>query len=299
MNLDIAFTSGQIFRWRRERDWWCGTLGGTALAIRFNNPHSSCQHWTPNPEVRQSGEPLELEKIARFLALDDDLPQICRRIGTDRHLQAAIEALPGLRILRQDPWECLAGFICSAWNNVPKIEGSTGHLCRRWGEPLRLQLEGESVAVHTFPTAERLSAATEAELREAALGFRAPNLLRAARMVAAGDLDLMALRRLPYEEALRSLLRVPGVGRKVADCVLLFALDHSEAFPVDVWVWRVMRELYGEHLQAALPFKPPAGGAGPSDRVYRAIQEFAWERWGRCAGYAQQYLFTARRWGLI
>jgi N-glycosylase/DNA lyase len=153
--------------------------------------------------------------------------------------------------------------------------------------------------LHPFPPPERLAAASEVELRQAALGFRAPNLLKAARMVAEGRLDLEALRRAPYDEALRALRGVPGVGRKVADCILLFSLDKPEACPVDVWVWRVMRELYGRHLAEVLPSEPLAGGAGPSDRAYRAIQAFAWRRWGRHAGYAQQYLFTARRWALV
>jgi N-glycosylase/DNA lyase len=119
------------------------------------------------------------------------------------------------------------------------------------------------------------------------------------RLVAEGALDLEALRQASYDEALQALRRVPGVGRKVADCILLFSLDKPEAFPVDVWVWRVMRELYGEQLAHLHPHGPPVGGAGPSDRTYRGIQAFAWQRWGRCAGYAQQYLFTARRSGLV
>jgi N-glycosylase/DNA lyase len=289
-DLESSFSCGQIFRWRQEREWWCGSVGGTALGVRASGDRL---------EVRQAGALLGEAEIARFLGLADDLPRIHRRIGTDAVMRAAIAALPGLRILRQEPWECLAGFICSAWNNVPKIQGSTGQLCRRWGEPLALDLDDGEIALHTFPSPERLASATEAELREAALGFRAPNLLKAARLVAEGRLDFEALRRAPYEEALRTLRGVPGVGRKVADCILLFSLDKPEAFPVDVWVWRVMREVYGRHLSEVLPVEPPAGGAGPSDRAYRAIQSFAWGRWGRCAGYAQQYLFTAKRQGLI
>jgi N-glycosylase/DNA lyase len=290
LDLNITFTCGQIFRWRQQGEWWYGTLGGTALGLRQTDGAL---------EVRQAGAPLATAEIARFLALDDDLPRIYRRIGTDRAMRAAIAALPGLRILRQEPWECLAGFICSAWNNIPKIQGSTAQLARRWGEPLGLELDGQEVALHTFPSPERLASATEAELREAALGFRAPNLLKAARAVAEGGLDLPGLRRAPYAEALQALRRVPGIGRKVADCILLFSLDKPEACPVDVWVWRVMRELYGHQLRPALPAEPPGGSAGPSEQAYRAIQSFAWRRWGKRAGYAQQYLFTARRLGLV
>jgi N-glycosylase/DNA lyase len=289
LDLEITFTCGQIFRWRQEEEWWCGTLGGTALALRRVDGAL---------EVRQAGTRLGMAEIARFLALDDDLPRIYRRIGTDRAMRAAIAALTGLRILRQEPWECLAGFICSAWNNIPKIQGSTAQLARRWGDPLGLELDGQEVALHTFPSPDRLASATETELREAALGFRAPNLLKAAREVAEGRPDLQGLRRAPYGEALQALRRVPGIGRKVADCILLFSLDKPEACPVDVWVWRVMRELYGHQLRQALPAEPPGGSAGPSERAYRAIQGFAWRRWGNCAGYAQQYLFTARRLGL-
>jgi N-glycosylase/DNA lyase len=290
LDLAATFTCGQIFRWRQEHGgWWCGTLGGTALALRQSEGGLA---------VRQAGAALRVAEVARFMALDDDLPRIYRRISTDRHLRAAIAALPGLRILRQEPWECLATFICSAWNNIPKIEGSIGSLCRRWGEPLTLELDGREVTLHTFPTPERLASATEAELRQAALGFRAPNLRQAARLVAESGLDLPALRSAPYPEALRMLRGVPGVGRKVADCILLFSLDKPEACPVDVWVWRVMRELYGRHLTGVPSHELPAGGAGPSDPAYRAIQAFAWRRWGRRAGYAQQYLFTARRQGL-
>src|SRR5713226_1303003 len=129
LDLEITFTCGQIFRWRQEGEWWCGTLGVTALALR---------HTEGVLEVRQAGAPLGVGEIARFLALDEDLPRIYRRIGTDRAMRAAVAAAPGLRILRQEPWECLAGFICSAWNNIPKIQGSTARLCHRWGEPLAL-----------------------------------------------------------------------------------------------------------------------------------------------------------------
>lgn len=290
LDLEITFTCGQIFRWRREGEWRCGTLGGTALALRQSEG---------GLEARQAGMPLGLAEIARFLALDDDLPRIYRRIGTDRAMRAAIAALPGLRILRQEPWECLATFICSAWNNIPKIQGSTARLCHRWGEPLALQLDDREVVVHTFPPPQCLASATEAELREATLGFRAPNLLKAACLIAEGALDFEALRRAPYAEALRALRGVPGIGRKVADCILLFSLDKPEACPVDVWVWRVMRELYGRQLRQVLPEEPPGGSAGPSERAYQAVQELAWRRWGRHAGYAQQYLFTARRLGRL
>src|SRR5947208_10647397 len=116
-------------------------------------------------------------------------------------------------------------------------------------------------------------------------------------MVAEGRLDLEALRRVPYEEALRALRGVPGVGRKVADCILLFSLDKPEACPVDVWVRRVVHELYGRELSRYLPDAAARAEKALTHREYEAITRFARERWGPLAGYAQQYLFYARRLG--
>jgi N-glycosylase/DNA lyase len=120
-----------------------------------------------------------------------------------------------------------------------------------------------------------------------------------ARLVAEGRLDLTSLRALPYPEALRALLGLPGIGRKVADCILLFSLAKSEAFPVDVWVRRLVHQYYTRAARRFIPLTPDGLAAGLADREYNGIQAFAWHRWGRWAGYAQQYLFYARRLGIV
>jgi N-glycosylase/DNA lyase len=157
-------------------------------------------------------------------------------------------------------------------------------------------VEGEAATVYTFPTPGALAGVSVEELRECGLGYRAPYVAGTARAIAAGGWDLEALRSVGYREALASLLALPGIGRKVADCILLFSLDKGEAFPVDVWVRRLIHQYYGFAVESAAG---APGSTTPGDREYDAIQRFAGERWGEWAGYAQQYLFYGKRLGII
>jgi N-glycosylase/DNA lyase len=290
LDLGHSFRCGQIFRWREVEGTWVGSLDQTALAL------------TPAPggiRVAGAGAPLAGEAIGAFLGLRDDLTRIGRRIATDAVIARAVAALPGMRILRQDPWECLITYISSAWNNIPKIDRSMGLVACRWGTRHPVPTPAGQVEVACFPPPAVLAQATEAELRECGLGYRAPLVLATAGRVAETGLDLAALRALPYADALRALLELPGVGRKVADCILLFSLEKSAAFPVDVWVRRLVHLYYARPARRFVPLTPEALAAGLADREYNGIQAFAWHRWGRWAGYAQQYLFYARRLGIV
>jgi N-glycosylase/DNA lyase len=211
-------------------------------------------------------------------------------------VRAATTALPGLRLVRQEPWECLATYICSQWNNIPKIELSTERIARACGTTQRWE---DGVEVWAFPSPGVLAAQPAEGLAGCALGYRCAYLVETARQVAGGAIDLRAMRSAPYAEALRALLSLPGVGRKVADCILLFSLDKPEACPVDVWVRRLIHELYPGPLSAYLPDAAARSEKGLSAREHAAILSFAWDRWGLLAGYAQQYLFHARRLRLI
>ncbi|MCS7338667.1 MAG: hypothetical protein NZ739_10605 [Verrucomicrobiae bacterium] len=182
-----------------------------------------------------------------------------------------------MRLLRQDPWECLASFILSSNNHVRRIREMIATLCERYGEPVEVP-PGYPPAF-AFPEPERIAAATERELRRCKLGFRAPYLLGAARAVARREPDLTSLGSRSYETARRALLELPGVGPKVADCVLLFAYGFQTAFPVDVWILRALRMFY---------FR----GRKPTRRQ---IDEFVRAHFGPYAGYAQQYLYHYMR----
>jgi N-glycosylase/DNA lyase len=287
LNLEHTFRCGQIFRWHLYGDTWYGPYGQGSLAVR------------PAPggvEVRARGARVTAAEAQRFLGLDTSLHDVYRRLEPDAWVRKAMEALRGLRILRQDPWECLASYICSQWNNIPKIELSTDRIARRWGTVHRWE---DGVEVASFPPAEALMEASAEELGACALGYRCAYLVETARRVAEGGVDLVGLREASYDEALAALLKLPGIGRKVADCILLFSLDKPQACPVDVWVRRIVHELYPEELAGYLPDAAERSEKGLSGREHAAILRFAWDRWGMLAGYAQQYLFYARRLELI
>lgn len=213
--------------------------------------------------------------LADYLSLDTDLERIFRSLTADCRLAAAIARYRGMRVLRQDPWECLACFLCTAASNIPRITRNIESICQAYGQPLG---EG-ATARHGFPTPQQLAAAGETELRALGLGYRAAFLSSVALIIAAGELDLYALREAPYEAALEALLSLHGVGDKVANCVLLFALDQPAAFPVDTHVAQRLREWY------------------PACARLKPLQMRAWaqEHFGPHAGYANHYLFHDRR----
>src|SRR5437870_5351332 len=175
LDLETCFRSGQIFRWRRVGESWYGALGGAALALAAESG---------GVRVTAAGEAVGLAEVYRFLALDAPVASIQAAIGTDRFMRTAVGAFRGLRILRQEPWECLASYICSQWNNIPKIEGSTERIARLWGQIHRLQVEGNPVEVASFPGPATLARLQPDELRQCALGYRCGYVVDTARRVA-------------------------------------------------------------------------------------------------------------------
>jgi N-glycosylase/DNA lyase len=254
-SLEHTLESGQFFRWTRHDD------GGYAV-------HSGRRLF----RVRGEGGILHSEGataafVGEFFSLDHDLPALERALRRDPKLRPALDAYPGLRLIRQDPWECAAAFILSIASNIPRITGIIADLARVYGGVSRLG----KIESRDFPGPHDL--VDEAALRRLELGVRAAYLVRAARLARSGLLEEIAT--LPYEAAKDALMAVPGVGEKVADCVLLFAYGRLNAFPVDTWIRKVMIEMF-------------FGGRRAPDRAIRA---FAQERWGDLAGYAQQYLY--------
>ena len=271
--LDLATTlnSGQCFRWRRDgEDAWTGVLGEELVRLTVTDEGLWVES-APSPPWDMVWRMLE------YLRMDDDLLAIQGRLSSDPHVAVSIGAYPGLRLVRQDPWEALAAFILSAVSNIPRIARTVELIATTLGHPVTLG----GLSRHTFPSPQRLADATEDELRRLGCGFRAPYLLSAARAVALEQLPLYHLRGLPYEQVREALTTLPGVGDKVADCVMLFSLDRLEAFPVDRWVQRVLEQWYG---------------IGPLKR-YADARVWAWEQFGADAGYANQYLFCRRRGG--
>ena len=296
-DLASSLESGQAHRWRRaspERSrkdeqgegWHWGVVYGNLIKIRLTTPPPLCQGGATGGSGRPYG--VEFSSAPRhdsgymesllwsYFRLDDDIEAIYREISRDPRVAAMVCQYRGLRLLRVEPWECLIAFICSANSNIPRIHANMEALSESFGQPLAL----EGHVRHTFPSPEQLAGAGEAALRALGLGFRAPYVARAALTVAEGKLDLEALRHMPYQEAKARLIELPGVGSKIADCVLLHSLDKLEAFPIDVWVRRALLDWYFQ------------GQKPPPDRV---MFEWAQEYFGPYAGYAELYLFHGRR----
>ena len=212
-----------------------------------------------------------------YLGLGADFQSIYASISLDDRTRSSIERYRGMRILRQDPWECLVSFICSSASNIPRISKNVESVCDAYGHPIRL---GDYLR-SSFPTPRELAEAEEASLRELGVGYRAEYLVSTTRAIADGGVDLMTLREAPYDEALEVLVSLAGVGDKVANCVLLFSLDKLEAFPVDTHIRAELQQWY-----------PDSQSAGSSARNIRL---WAQDRFGPYAGYANQYLFHDRR----
>lgn len=241
-----------------------GVVAGRCLTLRQKGEVLHAETLVPQPDWRW---------LAAYLQVDVDLSAILKSFPDDPPLRAAVTANRGLRLLRQEPWECLASFILSSTKQIVQIQQVVALLCQRHGEPL--PTPPGNAAAFSFPSAEGIACLDEVELRRCKTGFRALYLLGAARAVAEGRLNLQTLRTLPLPEAREKLMKLEGVGPKIADCVLLFACGFQNAFPVDVWVERALRELYFRNRRVA-PGK---------------LREFAATHFGPNAGYAQQYLF--------
>ena len=267
-SLDATLGSGQAFRWQQHDRSWIGVIGPRWVRLRSDT--SSITADIAEPVADWSW-------LTDYLQVEVDLPALLLSFPDDEPMRTAVNACRGLRVLRQDPWECLASFILSSTKQIIQIQQIIAALCERFGDPLCVPPPFSPV--YSFPTAARLARATEAELRACKMGFRAPYLLAAARAIDSGELALERLRRLPVDEAREQLMELPGVGAKIANCVLLFAYGFQAAFPVDVWVAKALRQLYFPRRRVTTP------------RLHR----FARAHFGPNAGYAQQYLFHYMR----
>ncbi|WCJ58264.1 DNA glycosylase [Fontisphaera persica] len=270
-NLPLTLSCGQSFRWRNTPDGWEGVVAGKW--VRLRPLRDGLQAFCAEPVS-------DWQWLADYLQLHVRLEDILQTFPAhDPHLQKAVQACFGLRLLRQEPWECLASFILSSTKQIPHIQQIIECLCLRFGAPVCVP-PGHA-PVYAFPEAATLARAGEEALRGCRMGFRARALQEAACRVAEGVLNLESLRHLDEAAARRQLMSLRGVGPKIANCVLLFAYGFPRAFPVDVWVRRALREAY-------FPRRRPTP---------RRLEAFIQSHFGPHAGYAQQYLFHYWRTG--
>ncbi|KUG19280.1 MAG: 8-oxoguanine DNA glycosylase [Methanomicrobiaceae archaeon] len=266
-DLDRTLDCGQAFRWVKADGWWQGVVGGRAIRIRQEGDR-----------LIYSGA--DEAFIRDYFRLDQDLPAILASIDRDPTIADAIRRCYGLRVVRQPPWECLVSYICATNTNIPAVKRRISLLSERYGSAIG----GASWAAHTFPEPERLAALCHADLRDCRLGYRTDYVSSAAVFAAEHPGWAEQIAALPYEDARREMMRLRGVGPKAADCTLLFAFGFFEAFPVDVWIRRIVAEAYMPELR----------GRTCTPAEYDRIRLFARDYFGEYAGYAQEYLYCAR-----
>ena len=264
-DFDLALTleCGQVFHWQREGAGWLGMIGEHAVSVEQRGGELIIPEGTE-------------ELVRRYFALDHPLAEICATFPDDPAMQAAREFCRGMRIVRQPAWECIATFITSSMKQVAHIAQISHTLRRRYGA--KVPWGGREL--FAYPAPEALARLREEDLRACALGYRAKNLLGAARMIASGEVDLDSVARMEDEAARVELCRLPGVGEKVANCALLFGFERVRAFPIDVWIERVLREIYFPRRRRVTAGK---------------LREFSASYFGEYGGYAQQYLFHHAR----
>ena len=268
-SLDQTLACGQVFRWERtEEGWWYGVVGEMVI------------------KIRQDGSNLVFEGaktafIRHYFSLDLDLKKIIKTIDKDPFIHAAISQCTGLRLVRQPPWECTVSYICSTNSNIPTIRRRIASIAQQFGKAI----EFEGQMYHTFPDPSPISCGGLEGLTECRLGYRQPYVFRTSCSVTEEKHWEEMIRRLPYEDARKELMKLHGVGPKAADCILLFAFQKYEAFPVDVWIRRIMQQNYIKTLDLE---------AGLTNRDYNTIRQFAREHFGEYCGYAQEYLYAAR-----
>ena len=266
IDLKLALVdSAQCFSWMEYNDGFAGILQGRPVRI-----------WQDETGV-YAADGVSRADVRHFLDLDRDYGAVAAEYAHIPMAKRAIELYPGMRVLNQDPWEALISFILSANNNVTRIRNLVAAVCRALGEPCAM---GE-LRLYAFPTPEKLANAPEDAPRALGVGYRAPYLRKTAQMICDG-FPLYQLKDMDYEQAHCALTSLCGVGDKVADCILLFGCGHTSAFPVDVWVERLLASWFGIVEK-------------DRKKLWKAARNLL----GEHAGLLQQFLFHAARIGDI
>lgn len=273
--LKDIFDCGQCFRWNQQEDGsYIGVFGRNILKVR-KEKKSIVMEGICEKDIK--------ETVEEYFDLNRDYKQIKERLAKiDENMEASVKYGQGIRILNQDLWETILSFIISANNNIPRIKGIIERLAKAYGT--KMTWRGKDY--YTFPTAEQLKNVTIKEYRDLGLGFRDKRLYETTQMIVSKQVDLEKMLENPNTVEVREqLLTLSGVGPKVADCILLFStLKRLQVFPVDVWVRRVMNDLYIKQPDETKVSK-------------KQIEKIATEKFGDLAGLAQQYLFYWRREG--
>ena len=263
-NLDDTINSGQVFLWKKFDSKWYGVNGKKVLILEEKLDKNN-------------------KYIHNFFRFDDNFQKIKNQLSKDNVVKDAIEKFPGMRILRQDPFQCYISFIVSSNSNIPSIQTRLEKLCHTFGEKKMIQ----DKEFFLFPEPKILADASIENIAKCGLGYRSKYVKEAAIAVDKGIIDFPSIKKLDYQDARDTLCQVFGIGKKVADCILLFSLDKLEAVPLDRWVLRILQKYYSKEFQIKTK--------SITDKTYDDLHHKIVDHFGKYAGYAQQFLFKNER----
>jgi len=266
IDIDNSINSGQVFLWEKQGSDWYGIDGQDILKINKNGVIKSIRNLKTD-----------------FFRKNDNIEEIIKSISKDKTVKEAVKEYEGLRLFRQDPFQCLISFIISSNSNIQKIKNSLEKITKKFGKKVKIQ----NKEFFLFPEPEKMAKATIDEIKSCGVGYRAPFIKEAAKMVILKKIDFEYLKKCDYHEAKKNICLVPGIGNKVADCVMLFSLNKLESFPLDTWMIKILEKYYSKEFKIETKTI--------TQKQYELLHEKIVNYFGPYCGYAQQYLFKMER----
>ena len=266
IDIDNSINSGQVFLWKKIKKNWYGIDGQNILKINQGGKIESIQNTKTD-----------------FFRKNDDIQKIIKSISKDKTVKKAISQYEGLRLFNQDPFQCMISFIISSNSNIQKIKNSLEKISKKFGTKLVVQNE----EFYLFPKPEKIAKASINEIKTCGVGYRAPFIKEAAKMVTSKKINFEYLKNSDYNETKRNLRLIPGVGNKVADCIMLFSLNKLNAFPLDTWMIKILEKYYSNefHIETKTI----------TEKQYEILHKKIVDYFGQYCGYAQQFLFKMER----
>ena len=266
IDIDNSINSGQVFLWKKIKKNWYGIDGQNILKINQGGKIESIQNTKTD-----------------FFRKNDDIQKIIKSISKDKTVKKAIRQYEGLRLFNQDPFQCMISFIISSNSNIQKIKNSLEKISKKFGTKLMVQNE----EFYLFPKPEKIAKASINEIKTCGVGYRAPFIKEAAKMVTSKKINFEYLKNSDYNETKRNLRLIPGVGNKVADCIMLFSLNKLDAFPLDTWMIKILEKYYSNefHIETKTI----------TEKQYEILHKKIVDYFGPYCGYAQQFLFKMER----
>ena len=266
INVENSINSGQVFLWKKNKGFWYGVNGNDVLKVDENGNTNSYQNYNVD-----------------FFRKKDNLDKIIKSISKDKTVKMAVKKFQGLRILRQDPFQCLISFIVSSNSNIPKIKSNLENISKKFGKKIKFQNQ----EFFLFPNPKKLAKISINEITSCGVGYRAKFIKEAAKIIDKKEIDFDYLKKCDYQDAKENICQIPGVGNKVADCVLLFSLDKLEAVPLDRWIIRILEKYYSKKFEM--------NTKTITEKQYNILHKKIVNHFGPFAGYSQQFLFKMER----